>query len=76
MYIVTPFPEHWSCIELWYGVSEGVFLASSSSSFPISTRRSLLRVGYLWSLSIRKEPILSGFLTLNAESILPHAGIK
>ena len=25
-------------------------------------------------LSIRKEPMLSGFLTLNAQSILPHAG--
>ena len=27
-------------------------------------------------LSIRKEPMLSGFLTLNAQSILPHAGNK
>ena len=27
-------------------------------------------------ISIRKEPMLSGFLTLNARSILPHAGNK
>ena len=27
-------------------------------------------------LSIRKEPMLSGFLTLNAQSLLPHAGNK
>ena len=27
-------------------------------------------------LSIRKEPMLSGLLTLNAQSILPHAGNK
>ena len=27
-------------------------------------------------LSIGKEPMLSGFLTLNAQSILPHTEIK
>ena len=34
-------------------------------------------LGVDWKiLSIRKEPMLSGFLTLNAQSILPYAGNK
>ena len=34
-------------------------------------------LGVNWKiLSIRKEPMLSGFLTLNAKSTLPHARIK
>ena len=34
-----------------------------------------LRLRFNVLLSIRKEPMLSGFLTLNAQSILHHTGI-
>jgi len=48
-------------------------LSRTPSSHSVCAVRTPLGVD--WKiLSIRKEPMLSGLLTLNVQSILPHAG--
>ena len=44
-------------------------------SHSVCAVRTLLRVNWR-IIFIRKEPMLSGFLTLNSQSILPHVGNK
>ena len=50
-------------------------LSHTPGSHPACAIRTLLGVDRK-ILSIRKEPMLSGLLTLNAQSISPHAGNK
>ena len=57
------------------GGTECLSRTSTPGTHSVCAIRTLLGVD--WKiLSIRKEPMLSGFLIVNAQSILPHAGNK